>query len=115
MLLRALSECRFATCHCHQSAAVDLVPHHGVVSMHLFEQLPTLLLNSGRETTRRLVPLRTVCPPICIPDRLRPDHLDDFKHQLERKQREVSEPVCGHQDKGLPPFKRQALEFQHLR
>jgi hypothetical protein len=59
-------------CHCRQSAAVDLVPHHGVVSMHLFEQLPTLLLNSGRETTRRLVPLRTACPLMCIPDRLSP-------------------------------------------
>jgi hypothetical protein len=81
--------------------------------MHLFEQLPTLLLNSGPETTRWLVPLCTVFPPMCIPDRLSPGHLDDFKHQLERKYREVSEPVLGHQDKGLTPFKQQPLEFQH--
>jgi hypothetical protein len=45
---------------------------HGVVTLHLFEQLPTLLLNAGRETTRRLVPLRTACPLMCIPDRLSP-------------------------------------------
>jgi hypothetical protein len=41
-------------------------------------------------------------------------HLDDFRHQVERKQREVSEPDFGHQDKGLTPFKRQASEFQHF-
>jgi hypothetical protein len=58
--------------HHRQSAAVDLVPHHGVVTLHLLEQLPTLLLNAGRETTRRLVPLRTACPLMCIPDRLSP-------------------------------------------
>ena len=38
VLLRAFSECRPAPCHCRQSAAVDLVPHHGVAIMCLFEQ-----------------------------------------------------------------------------
>jgi hypothetical protein len=41
------------------------------------------------------------------------DHLSDFERRAERKCREVSEPGFGHQDKGLTPFKRQALEFQH--
>jgi hypothetical protein len=49
------------------------------------------------------------------PRSFEPGHLDGFKHQVERKQREVSEPVFGHQDKGLTPFKRQALEFQRSR
>jgi hypothetical protein len=43
------------------------------------------------------------------------DHLSGFKRRSERKLREVSEPVFGHQDKGLTSFKRQALQFQRLR
>jgi hypothetical protein len=43
-----------------------------VATTHLFERLPTLFLNSGQEATSWLVPLRSVCPPMCIPDRLRP-------------------------------------------
>jgi hypothetical protein len=48
---------------------------------------------------------------MCIPDRLSPGHLDDFKHQLERKCREVSKPGFGHQDKRLTSFSGKPWNF----
>jgi hypothetical protein len=100
MLLRAFSECRSATCHCRQSAAVDLVPHHGVVSMHLFEQLPTRLLNSGSgDDSPAGSPSHRASSDV-HPRSFEPGHLDDFKHQVERKQREVSELVLDIRIKG---------------
>jgi hypothetical protein len=42
------------------------------------------------------------------------DHLSGFKRRAERKCREVSEPVCGHQDKGMASVERQAVKEQCL-
>jgi hypothetical protein len=39
------------------------------------------------------------------------DHLSGFKHRAERKYREVSEPVFGHQDKRLTSFSGKPWDF----
>jgi hypothetical protein len=39
------------------------------------------------------------------------DHLSDFKCRAERKLREVSEPIFGHQDKRLTSFSGKPWNF----
>jgi hypothetical protein len=45
------------------------------------------------------------------PRSFEPGHLDDFKHRVERKLREVSEPGFGHQDKRLTSFSGKPWNF----
>ena len=106
---------RPTTHHCRQSAAVGPMPHHGVAARSPFERaLPMSLHRADRKTCGQAL-LARKCPSATAFFALQLDHLSDFKRRAERKRREVSEPGFGHQDKGLTPFRRQALGFQRLR
>jgi hypothetical protein len=102
----SLSEYRLAARHCRQTAAVDLMPHHRVATMPLFEQLTPLPESVSAEDVLA-APLRKAMPPLSrVPHRQRSIFEALASTRFERKLREVSGPVFGHQDKGMTPFWR---------
>ncbi len=66
---RVIFGCRLAARHCHQPAAVDLMPHRGVATMPLFERLPAASECGSAEDLLAAPPRKVMRPLRGVPDR----------------------------------------------